>query len=177
MEKTISQEVKFKGRLLELRVLEVEVGDRVSKREIVYHPGASAVLVLKDDKVLLVRQYRKAIEGYTWEIPAGKLGPSEDPLSCIVRELEEETGIKVSRGQLKFLGKIHTTPGFTNEVIYIYLLQLSEEPHLEPQDQEEIKAVRWFSFDELKTMIHEGKLTDSKTLASLTLWKVSIGQL
>src|SRR6185295_4519284 len=87
--------------------------------EVVRHPGASAVVPLKDDgTVILIRQFRHAAGGFIYEIPAGKLHPGEDPRVCAARELEEEIGYRA--GQLDLLSSIFTAPGFTDEVIHIY---------------------------------------------------------
>src|SRR5712692_3863104 len=87
--------------------------------EVVRHPGAAAVVPLKDDgTVILIRQYRHAAGGYIYEIPAGKLHPGEDPKLCAARELEEEVGYRADSFEL--LVSILTTPGFTDEVIHIY---------------------------------------------------------
>src|SRR5438552_18469217 len=87
--------------------------------EVVRHPGAAAVVPLKDDgTVILIRQYRHAAGGYIYEIPAGKLHPGEDPKLCAARELQEEIGYRAD--SLELLTSILTTPGFTDEVIHIY---------------------------------------------------------
>ena len=111
-EKILSEECAWKGKILDVHRLEVELpnGHR-SARDIVRHPGAAAVVALTESgKIVLVRQYRTAIDRVTVEIPAGKLDPGEDPLDCAKRELHEETGFRA--GRIRFLTSIVTTCGF-----------------------------------------------------------------
>jgi ADP-ribose pyrophosphatase len=90
-----------------------------TRLDIIRHPGASAVVpFLSEDEVLLIQQYRHAAGGTIWEVPAGKLDPGEDPETCAVRELEEETGYRA--GSIVSLGSILTTPGFTDERIHLF---------------------------------------------------------
>src|SRR3954469_9522828 len=93
-EKTLSSEKIFSGRIISLQVDEVELPNgNQAKREIIKHPGAVAIIALTDEnKVVMVEQYRKALERTIVEIPAGKLEKGEDPKYCARRELEEETG-------------------------------------------------------------------------------------
>ena len=176
VERTISKKVAFQGKLLKLEVLEVSTrGGKISTREVVRHPGAVAVLVLRDssrgEEVLLVEQYRKAIESFTLEVPAGKLdikdGRKEDPLECAVREIREETGLEVAPSQLEYLGKIYTTPGFTDEVIHIFRLKVNSQVEANPIDLQEISLAKWIPLSELKEMILKGIVNDAKTLAAL----------
>ncbi len=170
-EKTIREELVFKGKLLELRVLEVETPKGKSYREIVRHPGAAAALVVAEERFLLVRQYRKPVEAWTWEIPAGKLDvEGEDPLDCIIRELKEEAGISVDPRDVVLMGSIYTTPGFSNEIIHLFLVELPRRAYVEPIYQEEISKAQWFSLDEIKAMVKRGELKDSKTLSALALY-------
>lgn len=123
MEKTINSKEIFKGTFLHVLKddVELENGAR-STREFVLHPGAVAIVPITDDgKVILVEQYRYAIKQKLLEIPAGKFdSPDEDPLECAKRELREETGKSGRRVHL-FRLCIHTTPGFSNEIIHLYL--------------------------------------------------------
>ncbi len=119
-EETISTNYIHKGKILNLKIEEVKLPNgKTSKREIVEHRGAVAILAFKDENtILLVSQFRKPLNETILEIPAGKLEIGEEPVICAQRELEEETGYKAEN--LKFLGKIATTPGFSDEIIYIY---------------------------------------------------------
>lgn len=139
-----------------------------SVREIILHNGASAVVPLFDDgTVMLVRQHRVAIDEITLEVPAGKLDYREEPpLSCAIRELKEETGLTASN--LMLLTGIHTTPGFCNERIFIYLARGLRQGATHPDDDEFLNLVR-IPLSEALEKIDNGEITDSKTICSLLL--------
>lgn len=138
--------------------------------EIIRHPGAAAVVPLLSDatspdpQVLLIRQYRYAADGIIWEIPAGVLEPGEEPLDCARRELTEETGATADR--MEHLASIYTTPGFTDEMIHLFLatgIQVSEPDH-EPDEYIEV-APRPISA--VLEMIKAGEIVDGKSIAAL----------
>lgn len=165
-EKTISTKVLCENNFLKWNLLEVELPDgAVSKRNLIEHPGAAAILPVFDDgRVLLVKQYRKAIESETLEIPAGKLDKGEDPKECARRELEEETGY--SAKNIEYLGKIATAVGFCNEIIYLYKatgLTLGQKH----TDDDEFTENEIISLDQLKEKVRTGEIIDSKTVSIL----------
>lgn len=165
-ERTIKKELLCKDNFLTWNLLEVELPDGSrSKRNLIEHPGAAAILpILDDGKILLVKQYRKAIESETLEIPAGKLDKGEAPEVCAKRELEEETGYKAKN--IEYLGKIATAPGFCNEIIHLYKATglTKGEKHT---DEDEFTENILVTMDELKKMIKEGEIIDCKTLSIL----------
>ena len=110
----------YAGRIVNLNLETVTLPNGATvELEIIHHPGAAAVVPMKDDRtVVLIRQYRHAVGGFIYEIPAGKLHPGEDPRDCAARELEEEIGYRAS--SLELLLSFYTTPGFTDELIHIY---------------------------------------------------------
>ncbi len=110
----------YKGRIVTLNLETVTLPNGATvELEIIHHPGAAAVVPMKDDRtVVLIRQYRHAVGGYIYEIPAGKLHPGEEPRECAARELEEEIGYRAT--SFEHLVTFFTTPGFTDEVIHIY---------------------------------------------------------
>jgi len=110
----------YAGRIVTLNLETVTLPNGATvELEIIHHPGAAAVVPMKDDRtVVLIRQYRHAVGGFIYEIPAGKLHPGEDPRDCAARELEEEIGYRAS--SLELLLSFYTTPGFTDELIHIY---------------------------------------------------------
>lgn len=129
--------------------------------KMVDHPGAAATLAVKDGLVLLVEQYRPAAGRNMLELPAGTMERGEEPLACAQRELQEETGYSAEKWEA--LGHLYPTPGYTNEVLYLFLagdLQPGEQ-HL--GEGEDIK-VRWIPLDEVKRMIDEGEINDAKTI-------------
>ena len=162
-EKILSEESVWKGRIIDVKKLEVELPNgRHSSRDIVRHCGASAVVALTDSgKIVLVRQYRTALDRVTVEIPAGKLDPGEDPLDCAKRELHEETGFRP--GRIRFLTTIATTPGFCDEVIHIYLATQLEFDAADP-DPDEFVNVDLVPLSELIDAVLDGKIEDAKTV-------------
>ena len=113
----------YSGKIITLNIDTVTLPNGVTiDLEMVRHPGAAAVVPLKEDgTVVLIKQFRHAAGGFIYEIPAGKLHPGEDPKDCAARELEEEIGYQA--GKLELLSSIFTAPGFTDEVIHVYLAE------------------------------------------------------
>lgn len=170
-EKTISKETVFKGKVLNVEVHEVELPDGTfSKRELVKHNGAVAVLAITDkDEVLLVEQYRKAAELVTLEIPAGKLDLGEDPATCAVRELKEETGYTVDVSELEKIYKTHVAIGYSSELITIYYVANLTQDKLGnlALDEDEFLNVKRYNLAEVFGMLDENIITDSKTIIAL----------
>nr|WP_297523223.1 NUDIX hydrolase [uncultured Clostridium sp.] len=165
-EETISSKVLCENNFLKWNLLEVKLPDgTTSKRNLIEHPGAAAILpIFNDGKVLLVKQYRKAIERETLEIPAGKLDKGEDPMACAKRELEEETGYKASK--IEYLGKIATAPGFCNEIIHLYKAS-GLEKGIKNTDEDEFTENVIISLDAMKSKIRDGEIIDCKTVSIL----------
>lgn len=167
-EKFLNSKQVFDGKLLKVYYDEVELpsGNKAS-REIIRHPGAVAVVpILDDGRIAMVRQYRYPIADTLLEIPAGKLDPGEKPEDCAVRELSEETGY-VAR-TLKKLTSIVTTPGFTDEVIHIYVAK-DLTMTAQHTDEDEFINLELYTKEELRVMIDNGSLSDAKTLVGLLL--------
>ena len=122
IEKTIKKEKIYEGKVIDLTIHEVEIKDSISYREVVEHRGAvCAVPITREGRIVLVKQFRKAVEDYLLEIPAGKLEINEEPSEAIKREIKEETGYDVSN--IEYGIKFYTSPGFSNEkYIYIQLI-------------------------------------------------------
>ena len=152
-EKILSEECAWKGKILDVHRLEVELPNgRRSARDIVRHPGAAAVVALTESgKIVLV----------TVEIPAGKLDPGEDPLDCAKRELHEETGFRA--GRIRFLTSIVTSCGFCDEIIHIYLATKLEFDAPNPDDDEFVN-VDLVPLHELIDAVLDGKIEDAKTV-------------
>lgn len=168
-EQTIGEASIFKGRVIEVKRLTVALENgRETTREVVLHPGAVAIVAEPEpDRVVLVKQYRKACEDYLWEIPAGKLEPGENPEAAAIRELSEETGYVASH--IKKLYAFYTSPGFSNERLHVYYAShlQSGDVHL---DEDEFVEMRVFSRDEVEKMIQSGEIEDAKTIVGLLWW-------
>ena len=134
--------------------------------EEVEHPGASLVVPFYKNKIVFIRQFRPVIDKYIWELPAGILECGESPYRCAKREVEEETGYKVNK--VKRLGKIYTSPGFCDEVIHIYRAECIALGKHNRETTEFIK-LRHFSKRDVIRLLQNGKITDSKTIAALSL--------
>lgn len=172
-ERTITSQQVFVGRLLKVRVDEVALeGGRHTTREIVEHPGAVAIVALQgegdEQRVTLVRQFRKAAEQFLLEIPAGTLEPGEEPLACAQRELLEETGLTARRW--KHIQTFYTAPGFCTEKMWLYLAQ-DVQPALEGHAAEDEQIeVCFYTRAQVKEMMHSGQFHDAKTLVGLLWW-------
>ena len=167
-EKTVSEKHIYKGNIIDVSLYTVTLPDgRLATRDIVKHPGASAVIALNDKgEMYMVRQYRKPIEAVSLEIPAGKLDPGEDPEVCAERELKEETGLTVRN--IKHLVSIHSTPGFSNEVLHLYLATgLSEGESC--SDEDEFIASEKYPVQKLLDMVISGEITDAKSIIGILL--------
>lgn len=175
-ERLISSEVIGKGRILEFRIDTVEAADgHRSTRDIAGHPGGVCMVAIDDrDRVLLVRQWRHATNGPLLEIPAGTLDREPDgsiephPLAA-ARELEEETGSRA--GTWRYLGGFYTAPGFTSELMHLYLatnLTSAHEDGLQPDEDERLELYPT-PFADAIAMAERGEIRDAKTLIGL-LW-------
>ena len=173
-ERLISSEVIKRGRILEFRIDTVEAADgHRSTRDIAGHPGGVAVIAIDElDRVLLVRQWRHATDGPLLEIPAGTLdrapdGSIEEHAGAAARELEEETGSIA--GTWRYLGSFWTAPGFTSELMHLYLatdLRAADAGVLGPDEDERLELSP-IPFDEAVAMAERNELRDAKSLIGL----------
>ena len=166
-EHKLSSEMKFDGKLIKVTYDIADVNGKEAWREVVHHPGASAIVAIdEENRIIMEKQFRYALNDYLLEIPAGKLDKGEDPLVCAKRELEEETGIIAS--EWISLGTIATSPGFCNEVIHLFVAKGLSKGEIH-WDEDEYVEVERYTFDELLQRIQEEKIKDSKTLSALLL--------
>lgn len=165
-EKTISSRHIYSGNIIEVEHLKVTLPDgREATRDLVLHPGASVVIPLnKNDELYMVRQYRKAIEKESLEIPAGKLDKGEDPQVCAERELREETGLTAEH--VIHLASIHSTPGFSNEVLHLYVATGLNEGEA-CTDEDEFISTEKIPVKKLVDMVLSGEITDAKTIIGI----------
>ncbi|HEY8392770.1 MAG TPA: NUDIX hydrolase [Capillibacterium sp.] len=167
-EKKQEEELVYDGTLLKIWRARVKLADgSETYREWIRHPGAAAVIPLfPGEETLLVRQFRYPIGRETLEIPAGKLDPGEAPPACAARELSEETGLV--GGELVKVGSIMTTPGFTNEVIHLFVCRNPSPGPAHPDAGEFINTLR-ISVSEVFQRILDGRLQDGKTVLAFLL--------
>ncbi|EIS6477864.1 NUDIX hydrolase [Staphylococcus pseudintermedius] len=161
-EKTISKESIYKGKIIEVEKHKVSLpNNETAYREVVKHNGAVAICALTpDQQVILVKQYRKALEQELLEIPAGKLEPGEDRKSAAMRELEEETGYKAKK--LTLIGEVYGTPGFSNEKISVYFADNLVEGKVNLDEDEFVEKVL-YSLDDVKKAVEARTIEDAKT--------------
>lgn len=165
-EKTLDSQMMYDGRIIKVYKDNVELADgKKSFREVVRHSGGVVILAFKDeDTILLVKQYRYPIGEIVLELPAGKLEKGEDPFEAAKRELEEETGYCANKWT--DLGYINTSPGFSDEKLYLYLAQDLEYTHCHPDEGEIIQAFE-YKYDDVLKMIDNGEINDAKTICGL----------
>jgi len=156
----------FRGRVVDLSIERVRLPNgNVCELELIHHPGAAAVVPVDGDgNVLLVRQYRHATGGYLLEVPAGKLDPGERPETCALREVEEETGYLPVN--LTPLGWIWTTPGFTDEKIWLFLAT-GLAPARQDLQHDEVLTVERVPLAAAVAWALSGEIVDAKSVCAL----------
>lgn len=169
IEKTTSSKILHKGKFLDFIEDQIEIiTEPVIKsiRQYFIHPGGVCIIPIVDNQIALIKQYRTPVGKIIYEIPAGKLDPGEDPFTAAQRELQEETGY--SSGKWTDLGHIYPCPGYSTELLYIYLAQdlVAGEQNL---DHGELVELELTPIDKVIEMIHQGLIPDAKTIAALFL--------
>jgi ADP-ribose pyrophosphatase len=165
--RVVTRETIYEGRVVNLRVEEIELPNgRRSRLELIHHGGAAAIVPIDEaGRVLLVRQYRHATGGeWLLEVPAGKLDPGEEPLAAAARECEEETGFRP--GRLDPLGFLWTTPGFTDEAIHLFLARELAPGRQDLQEDESLVVERRPLAEALELALGGG-IDDGKSIAAL----------
>jgi len=173
--KRIDRKLLHKGKIIEYYTDTMQLPDgKCVEWDFIRHNGAAAVVPVREDgKILMVSQYRNALERYTLEIPAGGLNPGEATDVAAARELEEETGY--AAGSLELLLTIRTTVAFCNEKIDVYVATDLKKTH-QHLDEDEYLHVKACSLEELLDMVFQRQIEDSKTIASLLAYKVKFGR-
>lgn len=165
-EKSIKSDTIYDGKILKLRVDTVElVNKKYSKREIVDHQkGVGIIAFDEDNKLWMVKQYRKAIDRVTLEIPAGLVESNELPIETAKRELQEEVGFYPEK--ISYLFDMHASPGFTNDKLSFFLADNLVKSELEQDEDENVEA-SLYEVDDLYNMIENGELTDAKSIIAI----------
>lgn len=169
-EKTIRSERMYEGKIINLKVDEVKLPNgKTSKRELIEHPGAVAILAFTpDNKIIMVEQYRKALERSIIEVPAGKLEKGESPETTAMRELEEETGY--SADSLELIQSFSTSPGFADEVVHLFFAEgLKKSESGAVTDDDEFVELLEVTVEEAEEMMRDNRIYDAKT-AFAVLW-------
>ncbi len=167
----LDRQLRYQGTVLKIYEDTVLANGHEAHWDFIHHDGAAAVVPVMDDgKILMVRQYRNALDRETLEIPAGKLdAPGEPKRLCAHRELEEETGYRSE--DLEYLISINTTVAFCDEAIDIFVARnlIPSHQHL---DEDEVIDVEAWELDDLLKLIYEGKMSDGKTVAAICAYAV-----
>ncbi len=160
------RKLKYTGTILKIYEDTVIANGHEAHWDFIHHDGAACVVPVTDDgKILMVRQYRNALDRETLEIPAGKLDdPNEPKIECAYRELEEETGYRCEN--LEYLMSLNTTIAFCDEAIDVFVARnlIPSKQHL---DDDEVIYVEEWELEDLQRLIYTGKMTDAKTVASI----------
>ncbi len=156
----------YDGRIVNLRVDQVRWEDgKTSTREVVEHPGAAAIVpIIRDSEIVLVRQYRYAVESELLEVPAGTLERGEAPEECATRELEEETGYKCN--ELRKIMEFFTVPGYSTERIHVYLAKGLTKTQMQTEEDERIN-VEIIPVNVALQKIRSGEIQDAKSICAL----------
>ena len=166
IEKRVDGEIKYSGVIVRVRLDRAELENgKIVRREVVEHPGGVGILPVEEDGTCyLVRQFRYPFSRQLLEIPAGKLEYGEEPLGCAVRELGEETGFTAD--EMIDLGACYTSPGFSSEVLHLYLARglHAGKRHL---DEDEFLNVEKHALGELLGMADRNELPDAKTMIAV----------
>ena len=157
---------RYRGRVVDVDVERVTLPNgHVAELELVHHPGGAAVVALDDaDRVCMLRQYRHAVEGWLWELPAGKLEPDEPPMETARRELLEEAGVTAATWTR--LGEVVSSPGVFTEVIHLFAARGLTFGAADTGDHE-VLEVHWVGLDEALAWARDGTIRDAKTLVGL----------
>jgi 8-oxo-dGTP pyrophosphatase MutT (NUDIX family) len=162
----------FRGRVFSLSVDRVILpSGHTTTMDVVRHPGSVVLLPMPDPgQVILIKQYRYAVDQFLWELPAGTLAAGEPELAGAARECEEEIGLVPRR--LELLGRLLPTPGFCDETMAFYRCTELTAPAPDStvrQDEDEVIEPQTFAVDEARRMVARGEITDMKTVAGLAL--------
>lgn len=169
----VEERIVYRGRRVTLALRTVESdGERFVREVVKFGEAAAALPIDRDGSAILIKQFRAAIGGWILEIPAGKVEESEDPKECIARELVEEIGYRAHR--IEHLASVYTTPGYSNEVLHIFLATDLEYVGAKPERGEFIEVVKMKPSQVLSLI--SGGVVDAKTVLAISLYMMRMGR-
>ena len=174
-EKTIKRTELFHGKIIDVFLDDVRLpSGGTAKRELVFHPGGVGIIAITaENKMLFVKQFRKPLEKVILEIPAGKIDPGEGshPAVTGARELEEETGLAAT--EMKLVGSIYLSPGFSNEMLHLYqAIGLTKVENPRAQDEDEVLELYALTLEQAQKAVKDGIICDAKTMYAITYWEL-----
>ncbi|GKQ42839.1 ADP-ribose pyrophosphatase [Companilactobacillus sp. RD055328] len=175
-EKVISEKNIFKGNVVDLSVQDVKLPDgSTSTREVIKHNGGVGIILIQDDKIALVRQWRAPMAKETLEIPAGKIDIGETDFKKVAkRELREETGFQAD--DLVLVDKFYCSVGYSNEMFYTFFAVNPKREFDDLKlDSDEFLNVEWFTLEEINKQIEQEFICDAKTLLAINYWQMNRG--
>lgn len=166
-EKTMRCERIYEGKILNLKIETVELPNKkYSKREIIEHPNGVAIIAIVEESLVMVKQYRKAVDRAMLELPAGLLEVNEEPKEAALRELKEETGYESEK--IEYVMEFYTSPGYCNEKIYLFLATDLREGVAMPEPDESVVHEK-YPIEDLVKMVSRGEILDSKTIIGINI--------
>lgn len=166
-EKQIATEIVYNGKVIDVsKDVALLKNGKTAQRDVVHHKGGVTIIAVENNKILLIHQYRYPIQSVLTELPAGKLDKeNESPLLAAKRELKEETGFSAAKWQE--LGFVYSTPGFSNEKLYLFKATELTKGEQNLEDDEFIKY-EFIEISKIKEMIQNNEITDAKTICAIT---------
>ncbi len=164
----LGRKTAYKAPFFEVQELDMSLpnGNKATYYNVHHNGGAGVIPVMDDNKIVLIKQYRCAMEGTMYEIPSGKIEIGEDPMECAKREVQEETGYVADN--ITFLSKFYSLIGFCDEITYLY--KATNIKKLEQNlDEDEFVDVHYFTIDEAMEMVKNGDIIDSKTIIAIQM--------
>lgn len=156
----------YRGKIVSVRVDEVETANKRYIKEVVEHPGAVAIIpILDDGRIIMIKQYRHAAKRELIEVPAGTIEDKEKPEECAYRELVEETGY--TAGEIFKIAEFYPAPGYSEEIIHLFIARKLVKGEAKPEMDEEIGGIMAVSLNEAVTMVGRGEIRDAKTICAL----------
>ena len=170
----LKSEIIHSGKVFNTKVDQIEYNSgNKSIREVAEHPGGAVIVPVTDEgQIIMVTQHRYPVDKTLLELPAGKLNKNENPFHCAVRELEEETGYKSDN--VKEIGSIYTTPGYSTEKLWIYFAKDLKPGNHNREEGEFGMKVFAYTLKEIDEKIYSGEIVDGKTICGIYLAKNSI---